>query len=130
MFQSLADIILRLIKGNILRDILSYLIPAQHNFLTLIGFLLRHNGLYGFGCELFFIKHLSHTECLVMGRGVILQVDFVNQVTLTVLVKKRNLNGRSHFHSAFVHKIKQFGDKIGKANIFANLLTAFANFVC
>ena len=130
MLQSLADIILRLVKGNILRNILSYLIPTQHNSLTLIGFLLRHNGLYGFGCELLFFKHLSHTDCLVVGRGAVVQVDFIYQITLAILVKKRNLNGRSHFHSALVHKVKQFGDKIGQANISANLLTTFANFVC
>ena len=28
------------------------------------------------------------------------------------------------------HPFKQFGDKIGQANISANLLTAFSNFVC
>lgn len=88
MLQSLADIILRLVKGNILRDILSYLIPTQHNSLTLIGFLLRHNGLYGFGCELLFFKHLSHTDCLVVGRSAVVQVDFIYQITLAVLVKK------------------------------------------
>ena len=109
--------------------ILSYLIPTQHNSLTLIGFLLRHNGLYGFGCELLFFKHLSHTDCLVVGRGAVVQVDFIYQITLAILVKKRNLNGRSHFHSALVHKVKQFGDKIGQANISANLLTTFSNFI-
>ena len=35
--------------------ILSYLIPTQHNSLTLIGFLLRHYGLYGFGLSLIHI---------------------------------------------------------------------------
>ena len=130
MLQSLADIILRLVKGNILRDILSYLIPTQHNSLTLIGFLLRHYGLYGFGCELLFFKHLSHTDCLVVGRSAVVKVDLIYQFTRTVLNEKRNLKGRSHFHSALVHKIKQFGDKIGQANISVDLISAITGFLC
>ena len=128
MLQSLADIILRLVKGNILRNILSYLIPTQHNSLTLIGFLLRHNGLYGFGCELLFFKHLSHTDCLSWDG-----VQSFRSISSTKSRWQSSSRKESQRQVAFSFCPRPQGQAVRgqdwSSDISANLLTTFANFV-
>ena len=87
MLQCLDHIILRLAHRDILRDQASHLIPTQDDFLTLVRFLLAHNGRYYFRCEFAFREELPHTDSLIVGRGALVQVDFINHRPLAVLVQ-------------------------------------------
>ena len=129
MLQRLADIILGLTDRDILGDKLPYTVAPQNDFFPLVRLLLAHNGLDSLGCEFSFIKELSHTDSLVVRRCAVVQVDFINNITLTIFVKIRQLNGGSHFDTPLVNKFKQFGNKVRQANISAYLFSTFANFI-
>ena len=87
MLQCFDHILLRLAYGDILRDQASHLIPTQDDFLTLVWFLLTHNGRYSFRCEFAFREELPHTDGLIMGGRALVQVDFINHRPLAVIVQ-------------------------------------------
>ena len=64
VFQRLADIFLRFVQRNAFRNKLANPVAAENDPFLLIWLLLGHNGLYGFGRELTFLKPLSHTNGL------------------------------------------------------------------
>ena len=130
MLQCFDHIVLRLAHGDILRDQASHLIPTQDDFLTLVRFLLAHNGRYRFRCEFAFREELPHTDGLIVGRGTLVQVDFINHRPLTVLVQIGKLHRRTHFDFPFVHKVKKFLDKVCQTDIAMNLISAIAGFFC
>ena len=121
MLQCLADIILGLTDRDILGDKLPYTVAPQNDFFPLVRLFLAHNGLDSLGCEFSFIKELSHTDSLVVGRCAVVQVDFINNITLTIFVKLRQFNGGSHFDTPLVNKFEQFGNKVRQTNISLNL---------
>ena len=69
MLQRLADILLRLVDGDIFRDQASHPVPTQNNLLTLIRLFLAHNRRDRLRSQLAFFKKLPHTDCLIVGRG-------------------------------------------------------------
>ena len=128
MLQCFDHIILRLAYGDIFRDQTSHLVPTQDDLLTLIWFFLAHNGGHHLWRELALRKELPHTDGLVMGGRTLVQVDFLYHIPLAALVQIGQLHRRAHLDSAIVHKVKQFGDKIGKADISLNLCVAICAF--
>ena len=71
MLQRLADILLRLVDGDIFRDQASHPVPTQNNLLTLIRLFLAHNRRDRLRSQLAFFKKLSHTDRLIVGRGTV-----------------------------------------------------------
>lgn len=63
-----------------------------------------------------------------MGGRTLVQVDFLYHIPLAALVQIGQLHRRAHLDSAIVHKVKQFRDKIGKADISLNLCVAICAF--
>ena len=106
MLQCFDHIILRLAYGDILRDQTSHLVPTQDDLLPLIWFFLPHNIRYHFRCEFSFREELPHTNGLIVGRGALVQVDFIDHRPLTVLVQIGKLHRRAHLDFALVHKVE------------------------
>ena len=128
MLQGLQHIVLRLADGNILGDQASHLVPSQDDLFPLVGLFFTHNGGHHLWRELALRKELPHTDGLVMGGRTLVQVDFLYHIPLAALVQIGQLHRRAHLDSAIVHKVKQFGDKIGKADISLNLCVAICAF--
>lgn len=87
MLQCFDHIILRLAYGDILRNQTSHLVPTQDDLLTLIWFFLAHNGGHHLRREFSICEELPHTNGLIVGRGALIQVDFINHRPLTILVQ-------------------------------------------
>ena len=87
MLQRFDHILLRLAHGDILRDQTSHLVPTQDDLLALVWFFFAHNGRYYFRREFAFREELPHTDGLIVGRGALVQVDFINHRPLAVLVQ-------------------------------------------
>ena len=54
---------------------------------------------------------------LIVGRGALIQVDFINHRPLTVLVQIGKLHRRTHLDFALVHKVEQFRYKICQSDM-------------
>ena len=106
MFQCFDYIILRLAYGDIFRDQTSHLVPTQDDLLPLVWFLLAHNSGNNLRREFSVCEELPHTNGLIVGRGALVQVDFINHRPLIILVQIGKLHRRTHLNFAFVHKVE------------------------
>ena len=106
MLQCFDHIILRLAYGDIFRDQTSHLVATQDDLLSLVWFLLAHNSGNNLRRELAVREELAHPNGLCVGRGALIQVDFIDHRPLTVLVQIGKLHRRTHFNFSLVYKFE------------------------
>ena len=85
VFERLADIVLRLTERDVFRYELVDSCSAQDYAVTLIRFLLGHDGAYRLCRQLAILEQLTHTYRLIVRRCAVVAVYLVDDIALTVL---------------------------------------------